>query len=163
LLLYDLLAHDFGRALAYRSLLLLLLAPTSFFFAAAYSESLALLLLVAALWAIRRERWWLAGAVGFLLALARLPGVLIAPIILFAFLHRLGRRGAALGSLVLAARLPPIGLGLFLLFQWQHFGPPFAFMLAQRSWKNQLSPPWVIPQKLATEILQAENWPLAIF
>jgi hypothetical protein len=36
-------------------------------------------------------------------------------------------------------------------------------MIAQRSWKNELSPPWVIPQKLITEILQVENWPLAIF
>jgi hypothetical protein len=162
-LLYDLLARDFGRVLAYRSLLLLLLTPTSFFFAAAYSESLALLLLVAALWAIRRERWWLAGAAGFLLALTRLPGVLIAPIILFAYLQRLGWRWRAIRSPALAALLPPAGLGLFLLFQWQRFGTPFAFLLAQHSWKNQLSPPWVIPQKLATEIAQAANWPLAIF
>jgi hypothetical protein len=163
LLLYDLLARDFGRALAYRSLLLLLLMPTSLFFAAAYSESLALLLLVAALWAIRRERWWLAGVAGFGLALTRLPGVLIAPIILFAYLQRIDWRWRAIRPPALAALLPPIGLGLFLLFQWQHFGTPFAFMLAQRSWKNELSPPWVIPQRLATEIVQAQNWPLAIF
>jgi Mannosyltransferase (PIG-V) len=163
LLLYDLLARDFGRAVAYRSLLLLLLMPTSFFFAAAYSESLALLLLVAALWAIRRERWWLAGASGFLLALTRLPGVLIAPLIALAYLRQIGWRWRAIRLPALAALLPPIGLGLFLLFQWQRFGTPFAFLLAQRDWKNQLSPPWVIPQKLVTEIAQAENWPLAIF
>jgi hypothetical protein len=36
-------------------------------------------------------------------------------------------------------------------------------MLAQRSWKNQLSPPWVIPHRLAAQIIQVENWPLAIF
>jgi Gpi18-like mannosyltransferase len=118
LLLYDLLAHDFGRAVAYRSLLLLLLAPTSFFFAAIYSESLALLLLVATLWAIGRERWWLAGTAGFLLALTRLPGVLIAPIILFAYLQRLGWRWRAIRPPALAALLPPIGLGLFMLYQW---------------------------------------------
>jgi hypothetical protein len=163
LLLYDLVARDFGRAVAYRSLLLLLLAPTSFFFVAAYSESLALLLLITALWAIRRERWWLAGIAGFLLALTRLPGVLIAPIILFGYLQSLGWRWRAIRVPALAALLPPAGLGLFLLYQWQRFGTPFAFLIAQRSWKNQLSPPWVIPQKLATEIMQAADWPLAIF
>jgi hypothetical protein len=163
LLLYDLLAHDFGRTLAYRSILLLLLAPASFFFAAVYSESLALLLLVAALWAVRRERWWLAGVAGFLLALTRLPGVLIAPIILAAYLRQSDWRWRAIRLPALAALLPPIGLGLFLLYQWQRFGTPLAFMLAQRSWKNELSPPWVIPQRLASEIIHAENWPLAIF
>jgi hypothetical protein len=163
LLLYDLLARDFGRAVAYRSLLLLLLAPTSFFFAAVYSESLALLLLVAALWAIRRERWWLAGCAGFLLAQTRLPGVLIAPVILLAYLRQIGWRPLAIRLPALAAALPPLGLGLFLLFQWRRFGTPFAFLLAQRSWKNELSPPWVIPQKLVAEITRAENWPLAIY
>ena len=163
LLLYDLLSRDFGATLAFRSLVLLLAVPTSFFFAAAYSESLALLLLVAAIWAMRRRRWWLAGGVGLLLALTRLPGVLIAPILAVAYMHDRGWHWRAIRWPILAALLPPIGLALFMLFQWWRFDTPFAFMLAQQKWKNQLSPPWVLPRELIAQIFVYENWPMALF
>jgi hypothetical protein len=163
LLLYDLVARDFGRDIAYRSVLLLLIVPTSFFFAAPYSESLALAMLVGAIWALRRERWWLAGLAGFLLALTRLPGVLIAPIIGLAYLRQIGWRWRAIRSPALAALLPPLGLGLFMLYQWQRFGTPFAFMIAQRQWKNWLSPPWVIPERLFKALTDLPSWPNAAF
>jgi hypothetical protein len=163
LLLYDLLAHDFGDTPAYRGLVLLLALPTSFFFAAAYSEALALLLLVAAIWALRRKRWWLAGAAGFLLALTRLPGVLIAPILAAAYMHDRGWNWRAVRGPIAAALLPPLGLALFMLFQWWRFDTPFAFLIAQQRWKNHLSPPWVLPQTLLDQIFVYENWPMALF
>lgn len=161
LVLYDLVSHDFGTTIAYRTLILLIVCPTSLFFAAAYTESITLLLLVAALWALRRERWWLAGGLGFLLTLARLPGVLIAPILVLAYMHSLGWRWRAIRAPILAAALPPLALALFMAFQWQRFGTPFAFMIAQQSWHNQLSPPWVLPQTLYEHIFIYDNWPLA--
>ncbi len=163
LLLYSLLAHDFGDTLAYRSVLLLLVCPTSFFFAAAYSEALALLLLVAAVWALRREHWWLAGMAGFLLALTRLPGVLIAPILALAYLRACGWNWRAIHRPILAVLLPPAGLALFMLFQWWRFGTPFAFMIAQRNWHNYLSPPWVLPQALFGHTFVYGHWPTAGF
>ena len=163
LLLHDLVGRDFGRDIAYRSVLLLLVVPTSFFFAAPYSESLALLLLVASIWALRRERWWLAGAAGFLLALTRLPGVLIAPVLALAYLRHIGWRWRAIRAPALAALLPPIGLGLFMLYQWQRFGTPLAFLAAQRQWKNWLSPPWVIPERLFKAFTDLPSWPNAAF
>jgi hypothetical protein len=163
LLLYDLVARDFGRDVAYRTLLLLLVIPTSFYFAAPYSESLALALLVGAIWALRRERWWLAGIAGFLLALTRLPGVLIAPIIGLAYLRHIGWRWRAIRAPALAALLPPLGLGLFMLYQWQRFGTPFAFLIAQRQWKNWFSPPWVIPERLVKAFMDLPSWPNAAF
>jgi Gpi18-like mannosyltransferase len=163
LLLYDLLAHDFGAAVAYRSLVLLLVVPTSFFFVAAYSESLALLLLVAAVWALRRKRWWLAGAAGLLLALTRLPGVLIAPILVVAYLHDRGWNWRAIRAPIAAALLPPLGLALFMLFQWWRFDTPFAFLIAQQKWKNHLSLPWVLPRTLIDQIFIYQNWPMALF
>jgi hypothetical protein len=163
LLLYDLVAHDFGRDIAYRSVLLLLIVPTSFFFAAPYSESLALALLVGAIWALRRERWWLAGTAGFLLALTRLPGVLIAPILALAYLRHVRWRWRAIRAPALATLLPPIGLGLFMLYQWQRFGTPLAFLIAQRQWKNWLSPPWVIPERLFKALTDLPSWPNAAF
>ena len=161
LVLYDLVSRDFGTTVAYRTLILLIVCPTSFFFAAAYTESITLLLLVAAVWAIRRGRWWLAGGLGFLLTLARLPGVLIAPILVLAYLHSLGWRWRAIRAPIVAAALPPLALALFMAFQWQRFGTPFAFMIAQQSWDNRLSPPWVLPQALYEHIFVYDNWPLA--
>jgi len=35
-----------------------------------------------------------------------------------------------------------------MLFQWWRFGTPIAFLLAQQSWKNRLSPPWVGPEMI---------------
>ena len=163
LLLYDLVALDFGSGVAYRSAALLLVIPTSFFFAAAHSEALALALLVAAIWALRHERWWLAGAAGFLMALTRLPGVLIAPIIAFVYLRHLGWRWRAIRTPALAVLLPPAGLGLFMLYQWQRFGTPFAFLIAQRQWKTEASAPWVIPERLFKALTDLPSWPNAAF
>jgi hypothetical protein len=159
-LLYQLLESDFGSAIAYRSIFLLLLFPTSFFFAAGYTESLALLLAVAVVWALRGHRWWLAGIAGFFLALTRLPGVLVAPIIALTYLEYHGWRWRALRWDVLAVGLPPLGLALFMLYQWRRFGTPLAFLIAQEHYQQQMSPPWVIPQTLFIR-LQTEG--LAIF
>ncbi|KAB8141024.1 hypothetical protein F8S13_21120 [Chloroflexia bacterium SDU3-3] len=163
LLLYQLVAGDFGRRVAVFAVLFALLVPTSFFFGAAYSESLALLLVVAAIWAIRRELWWLAGIVGFLLALTRIPGVAIAPLLALAYLRSMGWRWRAVRWPMLAAALPPLGVAAFMAFQWWKFGTPFAFMQAQRAWENTLSPPWVLPLNLCVEPFHQQAWPNVVF
>lgn len=163
LILYRLLAADFGSTVAFRSLLLLIICPSSFFFGAAYSESVALLMLVTAVWALRHQRWWLAGVAGFFLALARLPGVVIAPMLVLAYVQACNWNWRAIRWPIAAALLPPLGLGLFMLFQWWQFGTPFAFMIAQRSWHNSLSPPWVLPQALYDNIFVYGYWPMAVF
>jgi len=77
-LLYRLVALDFDRAVARRTIVALAFFPTAFFFQALYTESLFLLLAVGALLAARQERWWwLAGLVGALAALTRSYGVLL--------------------------------------------------------------------------------------
>lgn len=145
---YDLVARDCNPAIAYRTIALLLVFPTSFFFIAGYSESLALLLIVLALWAIQRERWWLAGSAGFFLALTRLPGVMITPVLGVIYLRRQRWRLASLRGPALAMLLPPLGLAVFMGFQWWRFGTPFAFLLAQQAWKNHLTAPWTMPMAL---------------
>lgn len=160
LLLHELLCADFGAALAERSIVLLLAFPTSMFFAASYTESLALALTVLVVLALRRQRWWLAGAAGFFLALTRLPGVLAAPLILIAYLDHLRWRWRDVRWVVCAAGLPVLGLALFMAYQWRRFGTPLAFLQAQAQWEQHLSPPWVIPQTLLAR-LQTER--LAIY
>lgn len=162
-LLYDLLAHDFSHVVAYRTLVFLLVFPTSVYFGAAYTESLALMLVVAALWALRRQHWWVAGAAGFLLTLTRLPGVLIAPILAVTYLQHHHWRWRSIRLPFLAVLLPPLGLALFMLFQWWRFDTPFAFMIAQRKWDNALSPPWVMPARLIEALRIWPEWPITAF
>ena len=163
LLLYDLVARDFDQVVAYRSVLVLLLFPTSFYLVAGYTESLALALAVAAVWAMRRERWWLAGAAGFLLALTRVPGVLIAPVLACAYLQHHGWKWKMIfRPQFLAVFLPPLGLASFMLYQWLHFGTPFAFLIAQQSWNNGMAVPWVIPQKILRAARSSAEWEMAV-
>lgn len=161
LLLYDLLVRDLGRVIAFRTILLLLAFPTAFFFVAGYTESLALALTVAAVWTIRRERWWLAGIVGALLAMTRVPGVLIAPVIGIAYMQQQQWRWRSIRPPLLAMLLPPLGLGLFMVYQWWRFQTPWAFLIAQRSWNNGAGPPWAIPLKL-WDALQSPQWEMAV-
>ena len=144
ILLADLVARDFGAMVAYRTVSALLLFPTSFFFGALYAESLALALLALTLWAVRRERWWLAGIAGLFLSATRVPGVLIAPVLALALISRNGWRWPRFQPVLLVPLLPVAGLGLFVLYQWHRFGSPFVFLQVQKKgWDQQLSLPWV--------------------
>lgn len=161
MLLYHVVRHDFGEIIAYRTVIFLLSFPTAFFFVAGYTESLALLLTIAAVWAMRRRRWWLAGMMGGLLALTRVPGVLLAPVLALVYLQHKRWRWQAIRADLLAVLLPPLGLGLFLLYQWRVFGTPWAFLVAQQSWKNGLAPPWHIPQLIIAALAEPSGWLLA--
>jgi MFS family permease len=163
LLLFDLVASDFDHITAYRSVLMLLLFPTSFYLVAGYTESLALALAVAAVWAMRRERWWLAGAAGFFLALTRVPGIMIAPVLTCAYLqHHSWNWRALLRPPFLAVLLPPLGLASFMLYQWLSFDTPVAFLVAQQNWNNGMAPPWVIPEKILRAIRTSSEWEMAV-
>src|SRR5581483_3893384 len=55
----------------------LLFSPVSFFFSTLYSEALFLPLTIGCIYAARRKRWWLAGALGLLAALTRFIGLML--------------------------------------------------------------------------------------
>ena len=161
--LSDLLKRDFSASVAQRTLVLLLLFPTSLFFAAAYTESLAFALVVAVLWALRRQNWWLAGAAGFFLALTRLPGVMMTPVLLVAYAQHCEWKWRKAGPALLATFLPVWGLVCFMFFQWRSFDTPLAFLIAQQSWENRMSPPWVMPWVLLRAVSVGAEWPMAVF
>ncbi len=162
LMLYHLLADHFSSPIAYWTIVLLLMFPSSFFFVTAYSESLALALLLGGIWSIHCRRWWLAGSLGLLLALTRLPGVLFSPILVFAYLHEHDWRWHNIRADILAALLPPLGLALFMVFQWWQFGTPFAFMQAQANYNNHLSPPWGLPLTMLYKLRTSPDWPILV-
>ncbi|WP_344616789.1 mannosyltransferase family protein [Dactylosporangium salmoneum] len=82
-LLFRLAEHEMDRAAAGRTVFYLVAFPTGFFLTAAYNEGLFIALLVAAVYCLRREHWWRAGALGALAATARSAGILL--VLAFAF------------------------------------------------------------------------------
>lgn len=114
-----LVALDFDRTVAWRTIVALAVFPTSFFFAAVYTESLFLLLAVGALYAARRGVWFTAGALGLLAALTRSQGVfLLLPFAVLLWQQfgpslRSPRRWPGLLPVVIFAALPVLGPIIF--------------------------------------------------
>ncbi|QBD78217.1 hypothetical protein EPA93_20320 [Ktedonosporobacter rubrisoli] len=144
--IYQLAADSGGDKVASRTLLYLCIFPTAFFFFAAYNESLFLFFVVSFFLALRRQRWWLAGVLGFLAALTRNAGALLAaPYLYELWLARESilstRRKTILGLLPIA--LIPLGTLLYCLYCWQYSGDPLAFSTVQSHWARHISLPWI--------------------
>ncbi|HVP67553.1 MAG TPA: mannosyltransferase family protein [Anaeromyxobacteraceae bacterium] len=130
-------AEAAGRAALY-----LLAFPTGFVLSSAYPESLFLLLATASVLAADRGRFARAGALGFLAALSRPGGVIVAVAIAWMALEppsageRPSLRRAAF------ALLPPAGLALHAANLWRLTGDPLALFRAQAAWGRSLASPW---------------------
>jgi len=127
---------------ASRAALYLLAFPTGFILSAAYPESLFLLLSIASLLAAARGRFALAGLLGFLAALTRPGGVMVAaPIAWLAFEPVDAGTRASPGKAAWAL-LAPLGLALHAAYLWRLTGDPLALFHAQAAWGRGFAPPW---------------------
>lgn len=142
IVVYRLVALDFDRTIARRTLVALALFPTAFFFSAVYTESLFLLLAAGALLAARTQGWFVAGLLGLLAALTRSQGVLLlAPFaVLFFQQHRLDWRRWFPNALW--AALPAGGPALFALLLDRRGIDPLAFVKVQEQWNRYQAMPW---------------------
>ncbi len=142
LLLYRLVALDFGAAIARGTLWALALFPTSLFFTAVYTESLFLLLAVAALLGARTDHWLLAGVAGALAALTRSYGVfLVVPFALLLWQrHRFDLRRWFPAAI--PAAFPVLGPAIFAWFLQQTQGNWRAFIDVQDQWNRYQAMPW---------------------
>ncbi|MBU1127112.1 hypothetical protein KKF11_02105, partial [Patescibacteria group bacterium] len=80
---YRLAKLDFSLKVSRRALIFLLIFPTAFYFSAIYTESLFLMLILGSFYFGRTRKWLLAGVLGMLASLTRLPGVFLFPALLF--------------------------------------------------------------------------------
>ena len=137
IVMYQLALEEFGEQLARRAVLYLLAFPTAFFLWAIYPESIFLCLSLLCFYAMKHQRWWLAGVFGLLAALDRPTGILLFLPCCIEYLrvHR------AIRLDILSFLLIPLGLGLFALYCAHHYGDPLAFIHAQNGWKHQLAVP----------------------
>jgi Gpi18-like mannosyltransferase len=144
--LYQLAVDSGGEQVARRTLLYLCIFPTAFFFFAAYNESLFLLCVTGAFLALRKQRWWLVGLLGFFATLTRSAGILLV----VPYLYELWQARESLfvrrRMLVLAMApivLIPLGMVLYSLYCWKMTGNPLIFASVQYHWARHLSWPWV--------------------
>ncbi len=144
-IIYQLAKEIGGDQVARRTLLYLCIFPTAFFFFTAYNESLFILLSAATFLALRHQRWWVAGLLGFLGILARSTGVLIVvPFLYELWLNR--ERVTVTWHSLLSGLMPilliPFGLLLYCIYCWKLTGDPIAFATVQLHWSRQASWPW---------------------
>ena len=142
--LHRLVAHEFGRARAVRTVWLLALFPTSLFLFAGYAEALFLLCLFLCLYRVRQQRWWAAGLYGGLAAATRPMGVILIAPFLIAWCQAhptLLRHWRARWSLA-AAALVPGGIVAYMLYLTVRFGHPLLFASSQKAWHRAFTAPW---------------------
>jgi|SRR5579883_1424792 len=147
--LYQLATDALGEEIGWRTIVYLCLFPTAFFFFAGYNESLFLFFSCSALFAMRRQKWMLAGILGGLAALTRSAGALLV----FPYLYELwmARDESQPGPLnqlkgLILKALPivliPMGTLLYCLYCWKYFGDPLAFASVQKYWMRAFTWPW---------------------
>lgn len=138
-LLHRLVSEDWGGSCADRATWYLLIFPTSFFGSAIYSESLFLLGAVGAFYFARKGYWESAAMLGFLAALTRLMGLILAPMLLAEWISQRRQRSdqvrpPAFG--LLSAVAVPLGTLAYMLYLQQAFGDPLAFVRASAAWER---------------------------
>jgi Gpi18-like mannosyltransferase len=161
IMLYRLTAHEFGGRVAERTVFYLIAFPTAFFLAAGYNASLFLLLVLGALYAMRRENWWLAGWLAALSSATRSAGILLVLPFAYEYLRQRDFKWRSIRPDALAIGLIPTGLILFMIYGYRAFGDALAFSHAQAYWHRQLTMPWVSMwrtyQRASAEALLAEH------
>jgi hypothetical protein len=145
-LMYRLVRHDEGEAVALRSAWLLLFFPTAYFLHIPYTEALFMALVLGSFLAARTERWWLAGILGGLAAMTRVNGlILILALAAEAAWQWYSRPSEERRIRVewLAIGLVGVGFAAYLLLNLAVYGTPFEFLHVQQShWFKSLAPPW---------------------
>jgi hypothetical protein len=168
-LLHRLVSLDFDEEIANTTVILIAFCPVSFFFSAVYTESLFFALSVGAIYAARRERWLLCGALGFLAALSRNGGIaLIIPAALIYFygpreapLTRWGAAGVQgvrrllprhrLRAEALWLLLIPAGLVAYLAYLGIKYGDALAPFRVESIWYRHTTSPLTTAWRGATQ------------
>lgn len=134
---------DETEATARGAVVFLFTFPTSYFLHIGYTESLFMALVVGSFLAARRERWWLAGALGALAGLTRVNGAILLPALLVEAFgqYRASRR---FDRRWLWIPLVAAGPACYLLLNKMVTGDAFAFSkVANEHWYKTLAAPWV--------------------
>lgn len=145
--LYRLTAMETDHRTGLRAVLFLFLCPAGFIFSGVFTEAIFIAFTIAAFYCARRGLregggyWLYACALGGLAAMTRVPGVLIAPLLLWEYLKSRDYDVRKVRPDVLFLSLTPLGLGLFMLQCYWLTGDFLAFSTVQQLWGRELSNP----------------------
>lgn len=154
-LLYRLILEDHGRDVARRAVALLAFGPGAVYYTAVYPAALLLVGVVGCFWALRRQKWALAGLAGLWAALAQVPGCLL--VFPFAFEY-VRRRRRHIGPSALWVLLIPLGPALFVAYLWTVTGEPLAPVRAAFNlWPHRAAWPWETLVYDAQVVLQSPS------
>lgn len=134
-LLYELAFRTCGARKARLAVAYFLLSPMSVFLNCCYTEALFLLLTLGAMVLLLRGRPWLAALCGMGSALTRMPGVIVAGLVLIALLAELPRRGLRWRSVARCAGQMLIvfsGLLIYWAINWAVTGDALMYMTYQK-------------------------------
>ena len=145
-MVYDLSYLHFGRKTAVLSLAYFLLSPLSVFLCCVYTESLFICLTLGAVCLLRRNRPWLAALCGMLSAFTRMPGVIIAGLLIIDYIGRIPKKKADLRALCACAAQVAIifgGFFFYLAVNWWVTGDPFTYLTYQKeNWYQEPGSFW---------------------
>ncbi|WP_170212959.1 mannosyltransferase family protein [Catellatospora citrea] len=162
ILVHRLATEMIGAEDARRTTVYLLAFPTAFYLVAAYNESLFVALALAALYNMRRGRWWWAAMFAGYASATRMAGVMLGAAFVYEYLRQRGfsfRTAAAqmrggrwlpwpAGTFdrnALAVVLVPTGLAAYMLFCYLTFGNALQFLDAQKAWfRSGFTAPWTV-------------------
>ncbi|MBI5896009.1 MAG: glycosyltransferase family 39 protein [Desulfobacterales bacterium] len=144
--LYKLVKEQTSPSVAAKAVLFLIISPFSVFLGLVFTESLFLALVIAFFYALKKQRWLIAGTIGFFAALTKNQGILLLiPYLmeaLVALVHQpRGRQERPVMSLGLKTLTPVLlilaGLAVYILINYRVTGNPFQFLAYQKShWHN---------------------------
>ena len=134
-LVYDLSCMHFGESCARRSLAYFLLSPLSVFLCCVYTEALFICLTLLGVCLLRRGRPWLCALCGALSAFTRMPGVIIAGLLIIDFCAKIPQKKADLRALLAClAQVLIVFSGLFAYWAVNYAvtGDPLMYMVYQQ-------------------------------
>lgn len=113
--------------------------PTSVFLSSAYTEGLFLTLTLGTLLALRHRASRTATLLTAFAIVTRITGVVLVPILAWS----LWRQHRSLIYVFLSLTIAAVPIIMFLGYQWDVFGTPFAFLKAQElNWHHHATWPW---------------------
>ena len=161
---YVSLDTDADQGTARRAVKYLILFPMAFLFSAVLTESLFVALSIACLYYARRGNWLIAGLLGFLVPLTRLPGLAILVPMAYEYLRqhvswradtRLPDVRGLLKPAMLALLLPILGLGAWAAYNYYLLGDLLGFIHIQSTWGGRFALP---PVELLTRLIPTNGY-----
>jgi len=160
--LYKLISIDFESDIAHTTAALLIIFPSSYFFSRPGPEALFLFLSVASLYYAKRGRWIIAGILAALIAITRVQGILLLPVLLFIYFKAYtSSKRHDLGALSLL--LVPISWCCFMAYMYFLTGNPLASFDIQKTWGNGSSYPFhpIVSYLSETSVISYYGWDLS--